>query len=371
MGNTKHQHFIPRSYLKNFAIELEEGKFFVEAKHKSEELPKAKLLSIKNICVDKNIYTLPFTEGEEKYVLEKYYADNVDAIYPSIYRLLVNPDIVDITLEQKKQIITTTMSLFFRTPKFLNLENAEAISTLNYAAENHKDEFGNVDIELGEYQFKFHVNDIDNQANIIRIRNKVKFLKSHLEEWRLFVQAKMKCGICVFKVSDEVKLITSDNPVAIHSALGLPLNIFDPSNMIRFPLDPNHFFVIIPDIGQEPANRIYRAERDKRFAITTNRDMEDASEDWILGLPGTIHAHLKDQIDYNAETPENLQYIEDIKEKMADSVELLKIVHEVGGIAHQRVADKVRELRKKPINKDNFDLKKWIRTLEENGFSTE
>lgn len=87
MSTPRHQHYIPKSYLKNFALE-QDGKCFVEAKLKSEEQPKEKLISIRNICVDKNIYTLPGDVAGDKYAIEKYYASAMDAVYPEIYALL-------------------------------------------------------------------------------------------------------------------------------------------------------------------------------------------------------------------------------------------------------------------------------------------
>jgi hypothetical protein len=52
----QHQHFIPRVYLKNFA-EKTNDKFFLDVKFKDSGSIK-KRLSIKNVAVDKNLYTL-------------------------------------------------------------------------------------------------------------------------------------------------------------------------------------------------------------------------------------------------------------------------------------------------------------------------
>ena len=118
MSNPVHQHFIPKSYLKNFALEKDK-KFFVEAKLKREDSPKDRLLSINDICVDKNIYTLPIEEeNDKKYSLEKFYAEKVDSLYPWIYKKLTDPNVVYINSFERAQIIMITMSLFFRTPKF-------------------------------------------------------------------------------------------------------------------------------------------------------------------------------------------------------------------------------------------------------------
>ncbi|MDB5117051.1 MAG: hypothetical protein JWQ79_2543 [Mucilaginibacter sp.] len=117
MSKLQHQHFIPRSYLKNFSV-TQDDKHFVEAKLRNDAAPKKDLISIKDICVNKNLYTLPNKTGDEKYALENYYADEIDKVYPEVYEWLVNPQIVKIDPEQRIKIVMTTMSLFFRTPKF-------------------------------------------------------------------------------------------------------------------------------------------------------------------------------------------------------------------------------------------------------------
>ena len=116
----KHQHFIPRSYLRNFAEERND-KFFIDAKFLQSGTIKNNI-SVNDICVDKNIYTIP-NAADDKYKLEKFYAENVDSAFPEVHRLLTNSSTTFVSPEQRQKIIYVTMSLYFRTPKFLNLQN--------------------------------------------------------------------------------------------------------------------------------------------------------------------------------------------------------------------------------------------------------
>jgi hypothetical protein len=54
MNKPRHQHFIPKSYLKNFFIEKDKN-YFVEAKLKTEESPRSNLIYINVICVNRNL----------------------------------------------------------------------------------------------------------------------------------------------------------------------------------------------------------------------------------------------------------------------------------------------------------------------------
>ena len=369
MSKPKHQHFIPKSYLKNFAVS-QDDKFFVEAKLKDDDKPKDKLLSIRNICVNKNLYTLPHTGGDDKYALEKYYAENIDGVYPEVYEMLTDPKKTFITTKQRAKIVMTTMSLFFRTPKFLNLNERRTNLILDYGVKNHMDDKGIVKFKFKEHDFHFHIDDIEEVKTTLKIKNKFKFLKEHLDAWQKFTQFKINSGISVFRIYEDFDLITSDNPVIMHSVVGNTLNIFDPTNIISLPLDNKHFLTIFPNTESAMLDRVFRGDRDKWFGLTTNLDIQRNSEEWIIGKPNSVKKHLTDQVKYGDYTPENLQALEDIKQRAFDAKELMDIVEQVGTFAHPRVAEKVKELRKKKIHQEDPEMNKIILELARHGFLT-
>jgi hypothetical protein len=366
MSDSKHQHFIPRSYLRNFAIE-EHKKFFVEGKKRQEIEPRKKLLSIRDICVEKNIYSIPNIEGEDQYKIEKFYAEQIDSVYPAVYELLINPSITNISKDQREQIIMTSMSLFFRTPKFLNINEQKTDAILNYAVKKHINSAGIVKFKLREYDLDFHISKLEDVRLQLKIRNKLNFLQDHLEDWHNFVQFKVNSGLSVYHIYEEYDLITSDNPVIMHSVVGNAFSLFDPTNIISLPLDNKHFLTIFPNTEDSLTDRIFHGERDKWFCFTTNYDIEQNSEDWILGKPGSVRAHIQDQKQFGELNYENEKALEEIREKASDLNELATIV-ELYGFASQKVADKIKELRKKNIHKKDPEISKYILELEKYGF---
>lgn len=128
MNSPIRQHFIPRSYLNNFAKHEKPDKYFVFARRKEGVIK----ISTKDICVEKNLYTLPTNEQTKKFAIEKFYADNVDSVFPEVYRILTNDSLVSIDFETRLKIINTALSLYFRTPKFLNKQNKIFEDLVNY-----------------------------------------------------------------------------------------------------------------------------------------------------------------------------------------------------------------------------------------------
>jgi Protein of unknown function (DUF4238) len=368
MSQPKHQHFIPRTYLRNFAIE-KDGKFFVQAKAKNDEKPKERLLSIKDICVEKNLYTIPHAEEFDKYAIEKYYAENVDAIYPEVYELLTNPKVTTISDEQREKIISTTLSLYFRTPKFLNIGRRRTDKILEHVSRNFADESGNVKLQFMGYNLDFNIDDIEAVKQALNAKEKVLFLKNHIQEWHEFIKFKYRAAISVLRIYEDIKLITSDNPVVMRNHDGKFYSPFDPNNIIHLPLDSKHYLTIYPNaMDVDAPNMIFRGNQDKWFALTTNLGVERNSETWILGEPESLTAHIIDQENYGAVTPENIQSMNDMKEKGHDIQKLNDVITETGTVAHQKVADFVRELLKKRIHENDPEMLKVALIITQLGF---
>lgn len=363
MSNPVRQHFIPQSYLRNFA-KNENGKYFVDALAKnSTEIKKG--LSIKDICVEKNIYTFTGIETDKKYDLEKFYATNVDAVYPEVYSLLTNPDIDKIDSGSKAKIILTISSLFFRTPKFLNYKNKNSDDIYDHLANFADKTTGEINYKFKGSAYNFNINEIGEVKQAARLKNKEQFLVNHLSDWNKFVHLKMDCGISVIKIVDEIDLITSDNPVAIRA---MKTNywevedIFDPNNMIQIPLDKKHFLYIYPNSEKELKQTFWRSEGKLWNALTCNHEMADLSEKWILGFPGSIEAHISNTIKYNEETIENEKSIEDEKQRALLLQELydLQVKH---SFFHPLVIKRFIEIAKMEVFNNNtiigFALKEY------------
>lgn len=56
----KRQHYVPRTYLKNFASKQKGDEFFVKALPiDNPQSDKIFEINIKNVCLERNLYTLP------------------------------------------------------------------------------------------------------------------------------------------------------------------------------------------------------------------------------------------------------------------------------------------------------------------------
>lgn len=353
MSGPKHQHFIPRSYIKNFAV-LEGDTYFVEAKLKDETEPKPKPIAITNICVNKNLYTIPRKDGEDKYALEKFYAENIDGVYPEIYNLLINSEIKEITGDQRVKIIYTVLSLYFRTPHFLRSTERRANAIIDNEVKNRQSANGIIEFRIGDRTFNFDIKEPETARTQLKELLKLDFLTGHLDEWKRFVEHKAGAGIYVLKIKDDIDLIGSDNPIVISKPFHRVTSIFDPENIISFAIDRKHYVQIMPNTV-ESINQIFRGDRDKWFAIGKNHSIEQHSEDWIYGFPGSITKHIMDQIEHGQENESNLKALEETKEKTFDMMKFVEMLEKYG-IDDERVIAFAKELLSKKIHKDDKTL---------------
>jgi hypothetical protein len=120
---SRRQHYVPRTYLKHFASERD-GKYFIKVLPIANfQVDKIQEISITDACLQKDVYTLPGETLEERMLLEKFYADNYESQYDKIYQLLINSEKVRITDEERELIISTVVTMFYRTTKWINQHN--------------------------------------------------------------------------------------------------------------------------------------------------------------------------------------------------------------------------------------------------------
>jgi hypothetical protein len=344
MSTPKRQHFIPKSYLRNFA-DINGEKEFVEVLN----VNTGKLIypfSLSNVCVSKNLYTLPHVDNENKYLVEHYYAEHVDGVYPDVYRLLTDTDVLHITEEQRIRILNVCLSLYFRNAKFLDEKNEELNSCINRLKqfEDNSDE-AKLSMQFGGRNYEFKKNEIEKVKETVVVNNRVDFILSHLEDWQNFVRFKNNSQITVNKIVGEVKLITSDNPVRISSPRTENFNLFNPNNCIQLPLDQNHLLWISPNDKQVERDQIYRGVRDKWFSITSNHSMQCDASEWIIGKKGCVSKYLEEDKKYNTFDPENVEALDDIKLLATEMNKLLELAKASGGMTSELALQRISELK--------------------------
>jgi hypothetical protein len=102
MSKPVRQHFIPRSYLNNFS-ENEGDKYFIYGCRKGNNGIISRL-STKDICLQRNLYTIPTNDETKKFAIEHFYDKNVDGVYPDIYNILTDDNIKLIDFDTRLKI---------------------------------------------------------------------------------------------------------------------------------------------------------------------------------------------------------------------------------------------------------------------------
>lgn len=359
------QHYIPRSYLKNFGVEGKKGNYFVDAYRLEDDL-LLEQISTKSVCFKKNLYTIPNAEIDRKYDLEHHYAEHVDAEFPKIFKLLVNENVNELTPEQKKQVLYVCLSLYFRTPRFLNHQNAFTDQILDRML-LYADKEGDVKFTFENEKHEFNIKDIDNVRNEFKERNRAKFLVQHLEKWKEFVDYKYDCTINVHRINDKnAPLITCDNPVAIRGMKTTRFDgLFDPNAVITLPLDTKFYLEIFPNKFADGQTRIHRMVHDKDYVFTTNAIIQGNAENIIIGKPGTIERHFKIQSSYeDAENPE--QFVEKAKFKL-EEMQKFETFCRTKGFTSKETLGQLKEMLSHKYFKDEAQLIQLKRLLIASG----
>jgi len=372
MGSPKHQHFIPKSYLKYFGNK--QGVNYLVDTLMRGPGNKIVQLTTTNICVQKNLYTFPLNSPGDRFAIEKFYAVEVDAEYPKVYDMLINPNVTAIGRDDKRKILNTILSLFFRTPHFLNDRNDGLDDMLDRLIARNSNPENEVTVGLkGGQRMKFKMKDIEDVRASIKAKYKEEFLISHFADWQDFVNYKMTCGLEVITVPIEVPLITSDNPILIMGMDG-QLNlkdIFHQDNIIEVPINRNQYVIIHPNsIAENERLRIVRSNRDKYFAAGVNLRIQDNSQTRLISCPGDLQVHFDSQAELGQQNENNLKEFEDLKKRTQLQMELMQVIKKNRTSICPEVANKVREIRKTKLMDDDVMLNQLIHTLAQNGYLT-
>lgn len=362
----EHQHFIPRSYLKNFA-RLERGKRGTKAFVSVCELgqKEEKPMSTKDICVRRNLYTLP-EHSDDRFVLEKHYAENIDNEFPEIYSLLTSSATKQISRNQKRKIINILLSLYFRTPKFLDLINKMTDAFIERALLQTQGNIITIQLQ-GSDPIVFEREDVLSIKSKIKEENRLANLRTQLSGWENFVRFKSKALIGICKIEGDVELITCDNPVLIRTPLGEPFNLWNPANAIHINLDPRHFVYIAPnDLVEGDPSAIYHQRRTREFAITNNYDCIRNASKWLIGKSGTIIKAIEAIEDFNSERPESLLAEELFLDKMSYMTKVADLANQYGPL-HPIVINEFRAIKEMDLFKDDPMLRDMVRNYRSKG----
>jgi hypothetical protein len=355
----KHQHFIPQTYLKKFAHTRKEDKYFVDAydkilkKHISD-------ISVKNICVETDLYTLKHLGDKDKFKIENFFSNSIESKFPNVYNILVKQKKEFINMQEREDILYTTLSMYFRTPKVLN-------NFVEFILKIHNDVNDNIKlINFLGYDIDINCKEFSELRKIIKEKNRLQYIKTQLYLLDEFVKFKKFDGIVVLELIGDQEFITSDNPVDITSHLG-GFNLFDSNNSIYVTLDHKHALYIAPKNEQSIINQVTYQKDNFNQHLVLNHSVYDNAERWIIGSKNGINQFLKDFNQNMQVTDQNHPSILVYKEKISIIQELIILMEK--GVSNQNVelVNKLKEIRTHRLYEKHIDLQEMYKKIVDIG----
>jgi hypothetical protein len=308
-----HQHFIPRTYLKNFHSSRQRDKYFVDALDLTENTPIQKI-SIADICVEKDLYTLSKNNKKGEYALENYLSKKIEDIYPSVYKLLVIDKKEIITPEERIAILHTTLSLYFRTPKILNMYTKSVAELVENIRESDIREF-----DIFGYQINTDNKTFNEIRKEIRSFHRENFMKIQLSILHDFMMHRLIDGLYVNELVGDNEYLTCDNPVKIGHFSQSSFDLFDSKNSIYIPLDARHALYFPPKQEETIINKVLYGRDNFVEHYYTNLNTFKNAERWLIGTKLNIERFLAE----NKLMSENSPYTQFIVDKQKSKLDLM------------------------------------------------
>src|SRR5690242_2061933 len=111
MTETRRMHYVPRVYLEKFA-KRRGDEYYIFALEK--QTGKIFNPNVKNICVETDLYLLEGSSQEERQMIEKFYHQLFETEYNKIHNILVDDRRDNVTMEERYEIISFVVSMFYR-----------------------------------------------------------------------------------------------------------------------------------------------------------------------------------------------------------------------------------------------------------------
>jgi hypothetical protein len=293
----KRQHFVPRTYLKHFSEQSGEKYFIHALPSDATEADNIFSSNITNVAFEKHLYTLPGETIEQKMAVEKLYSDEFEVHYDSIYKILTDPNKIEITSEERELIISTVVTMYYRTTKWVNASRnlmERVFESAFHLCEQSGVDYFNFENEkfsiagktLQEFTREFNK---ERQPGMILIQLETAF--------KLIALRMINDSICVNKIeSENLEFVTSDNPVVAKNNTPERFAPFDPTNILELPIDAKHKLMLIPECPKESMNMIFRKTSTAPFSeiekLTTNYSQMQNSEKLVFGSKKALESYL-------------------------------------------------------------------------------
>lgn len=327
-NEAKRQHYVPRTYLKHFSKE-KNGEYFINALQ-SDNCMEGKIIemNISNVCLQKDLYTLHGDTAEHRMLIEKFYSDNYEAHYNQIYEILVDPNKRTLNHAERELIISTVVTMFYRTAKWINVHNDFFNRVLEQAfylcEQTGRDYF-----IFEKQKISFAGKTLEQLQKENRYESRPAQIITQLQvALRLIRLRTIRDGIYISKlVDDGCDFITCDNPVVYSNIRGGYIAPFDPENILRLPLDSKHMLYLMPYSDNESKYVLTRTNVSGSMCfteqITSNYDQFENSERFILGTESSLKGFIATkEISERPLTAEESLKMESLRDTIQKSIDL-------------------------------------------------
>ncbi|HLP51533.1 MAG TPA: DUF4238 domain-containing protein [Chitinophagales bacterium] len=280
------QHYVPRAYLKNFA-EWRSNEYYIHALPVADFKDDAiRSVNIRNVCLEKNLYTLAGETEEDRLIIERFYGQKFENHYGEFYGLLTDESKKNASESERRLIVSTVISMLCRTPHDLNNFNKSWDKVIEMIYTNCE--------ELGtdEFEFQGHKMSIAGQTMeetkknnkvLGKQTNVIKQLQNALNLIELRIQ---RDGLYVSRLDENYEFISSDNPVTMESG-AISSDLFNPNHILSLPIDTKHRLSLLP-IAKETTKgmivRNYSSKTDSHSeALVANNTQDKGAERFLLG----------------------------------------------------------------------------------------
>lgn len=291
------QHFVPRTYLKHFGTRIKKAYMINVLPSDATEKNKIFEASTKSIAFEKHLYTLPGETVEQKMAIEKFYSDELEQHYNDIYEILVDPNKNRITAQERELIISTVVTMYYRTTKWVNASK-NFTGRVFMKAFHLCQQTGEDNFMYGDERISIKGKTLEQFTKEFNDERQHRMILLQLETAFKLIALRIKNdAICVIKLDeDNHEYITSDNPVIADNHNSQYFAPFDPKNLLRLPLDSKHTLMLVPECLKGQELTIVRNNTKGVFAemekLTANSSQTQNAEKHIIGSKSGLESYL-------------------------------------------------------------------------------
>ncbi|MCP1301262.1 DUF4238 domain-containing protein [Chryseobacterium sp. S0630] len=355
----KHQHFIPRTYLKYFKNSPDSE--LINAFNKENNVYKD--IGLKDVCVEKNFYTLKHLKGEDSLVIEEYFDKEIERKFDKIYNLLITQKLRTVDIEQKLDILKVTLSMYFRTPKKLN----EFISNTDKLIDEWLNDQDIQDVNFFGFKINLQGKTKKNIQNELREHLRPNYLSIQLQLFEDFVNFKINDGLTVIENTGEYDFFTGDNPVNLLNKNDISTDLYNVENSIYIPLNPKFYLFIAPPKLEKSGSDIFYQKDNFLLSHMVNACTFENSEKWILGKGVSLKKSLEKYFELDNNYDPNHPILDDMKIKIVLMTNVLEASKKGFSTANLELVNSLKELKNWNKFSEHIDLIELVNTFKKYG----